>query len=517
MTCVFAAFLLVGTSLFPAEINAAAVATGDPRQHRSRREPTTESTPTTTPAITTLYLSIDNNCLLCPGGKSYCGGNNGFCSSGGLTGSGAFKCTATKEKCTPTAAPSHDDGTRCPFGTFVYHSGSHCCRVNRDKGGNPLTYGTDNCESNNHVDCPAGAGRCRTSFTSAPGSGSGGDGGSEEQGEVGTSISSMVDCTKCLNFKRPDGQTCGDSRVCNDDGSCKYYISSRGWCGDSAAHASGTDCTSCQFNNASICISPDEPYETFYKSQCEFDGDNIDVAVWSCDNVCDGRKECGSGADEDKKFCKKWGTSNDHRQFGKNWYKYPTTWIYLLFLSFWAVAIVIAPLLQLVLGIYSHLAMAWARNLAKHAAEQFESVFSRRYPITIKTIAGNVYTIPDWGECADLRKRIAEVAPELGDPSTFVLMRSAPLQTSMYGRAYERFQNDLQKHEADWRSQSSCRKTLIKAEDAPSRLCRILYFETPAKVELDCAALGDLTTAMKEGVELTPEPEHDEAGRNPLP
>ena len=56
-------------------------------------------------------------------------------------------------------------------------------------------------------------------------------------------------CTKCLNYKRPDGQTCGDSSVCNDDGSCKYYISVHSWCGGTAGHASsGTDCTDCKFN-----------------------------------------------------------------------------------------------------------------------------------------------------------------------------------------------------------------------------------------------------------------------------
>ena len=28
----------------------------------------------------------------------------------------------------------------CPVGTYVYHHGSHCCTVNRDKAGNELTF-----------------------------------------------------------------------------------------------------------------------------------------------------------------------------------------------------------------------------------------------------------------------------------------------------------------------------------------------------------------------------------------
>lgn len=51
----------------------------------------------------------------------------------------------------------HVSKDSCPAGTFVYHNGSHCCRVNRDKSGNPLTYTSDGCEDNNHIGCPAGA------------------------------------------------------------------------------------------------------------------------------------------------------------------------------------------------------------------------------------------------------------------------------------------------------------------------------------------------------------------------
>lgn len=46
---------------------------------------------------------------------------------------------------------------QCPAGTFVYHSGSHCCRVNRDADGNPLRYDGPKCENNNHLPCPGGA------------------------------------------------------------------------------------------------------------------------------------------------------------------------------------------------------------------------------------------------------------------------------------------------------------------------------------------------------------------------
>ena len=46
---------------------------------------------------------------------------------------------------------------RCPAGTFVYHSGSHCCRVNRDADGQALVYTGSKCENNSFVDCPGGA------------------------------------------------------------------------------------------------------------------------------------------------------------------------------------------------------------------------------------------------------------------------------------------------------------------------------------------------------------------------
>lgn len=47
--------------------------------------------------------------------------------------------------------------TVCPAGTFIYHRGSHCCKVNRDKEGRPLTYTSPDCFGNEYVPCPVGA------------------------------------------------------------------------------------------------------------------------------------------------------------------------------------------------------------------------------------------------------------------------------------------------------------------------------------------------------------------------
>jgi hypothetical protein len=58
----------------------------------------------------------------------------------------------------------------CPYGTFVFHSGSHCCRVNLDKNGEAQTYSSTGCKGNNFFDCPHGGpqdGNCIDTYSSS--------------------------------------------------------------------------------------------------------------------------------------------------------------------------------------------------------------------------------------------------------------------------------------------------------------------------------------------------------------
>ena len=44
----------------------------------------------------------------------------------------------------------------CPEGTFVYHYGSHCCRVSVDKNDEPISFESLSCKENNYMVCPNG-------------------------------------------------------------------------------------------------------------------------------------------------------------------------------------------------------------------------------------------------------------------------------------------------------------------------------------------------------------------------
>merc|ERR1711865_876888 len=46
----------------------------------------------------------------------------------------------------------------CPDGTLIYHQGSHCCNRAVDHNGNAITYSSENCQDNDFIACPAGAG-----------------------------------------------------------------------------------------------------------------------------------------------------------------------------------------------------------------------------------------------------------------------------------------------------------------------------------------------------------------------
>ena len=44
------------------------------------------------------------------------------------------------------------------------------------------------------------------------------------------------------------------------------------------------------------------------------------------------------------------------------------------------------------------------------------------YPIIIRTLAGDTYTLEDWGHCKDFKLAVHDLASEVGDPSSFVLL-----------------------------------------------------------------------------------------------
>ena len=52
----------------------------------------------------------------------------------------------------------HFEGTECPPShPFVYHGGSHCCKVGQDRNGNALTYFSNSCLGESFIGCPTGA------------------------------------------------------------------------------------------------------------------------------------------------------------------------------------------------------------------------------------------------------------------------------------------------------------------------------------------------------------------------
>merc|ERR1740138_1427472 len=44
----------------------------------------------------------------------------------------------------------------CPYATWVYNNGAHCCRTGMDSDGNEITYASTSCWGNHYIDCPGG-------------------------------------------------------------------------------------------------------------------------------------------------------------------------------------------------------------------------------------------------------------------------------------------------------------------------------------------------------------------------
>ena len=74
----------------------------------------------------------------------------------------------------------------------------------------------------------------------------------------------------------------------------------------------------------------------------------------------------------------------------------------------------------------NHTARTW--NVGDNAQfnqlqRKFESEFGAAHPIVVKTLAGEAYTLEDWGLCKDLKAAVCELAPaSLGDATTFELL-----------------------------------------------------------------------------------------------
>lgn len=72
----------------------------------------------------------------------------------------------------------------------------------------------------------------------------------------------------------------------------------------------------------------------------------------------------------------------------------------------------------------AHTAQLW--NVSKKIsalAHAYEQAYSAAHPLTIKTLAGDTYTLEAWGSCKDLKVALCKVAGEpLGKPSRFELL-----------------------------------------------------------------------------------------------
>lgn len=51
-----------------------------------------------------------------------------------------------------------------------------------------------------------------------------------------------------------------------------------------------------------------------------------------------------------------------------------------------------------------------------------ERAFGQAHPIVVKTLAGDSYTLNDWGHCKDLKAALHTIAPDLGDPESFLFL-----------------------------------------------------------------------------------------------
>ena len=81
------------------------------------------------------------------------------------------------------------------------------------------------------------------------------------------------------------------------------------------------------------------------------------------------------------------------------------------------------PTLPHLLGTASSDSAAKVHDVSKRISKQvqeFEQAYSAAHPLTIKTLAGETYTLEGWGSCKDLKAALCKaVGAQLGKPSSF--------------------------------------------------------------------------------------------------
>ena len=69
---------------------------------------------------------------------------------------------------------------------------------------------------------------------------------------------------------------------------------------------------------------------------------------------------------------------------------------------------------------------AKVHDISKKISKQrhaFEQAYSAAHPLTVKTLAGETYTLEGWGSCKDLKAALCKaVGKQLGKPSSFELL-----------------------------------------------------------------------------------------------
>ena len=64
-------------------------------------------------------------------------------------------------------------------------------------------------------------------------------------------------------------------------------------------------------------------------------------------------------------------------------------------------------------------------NRISKQVREFEQAYSAAHPLTIKTLAGETYTLEGWASCKDLKAALCKVVgKQLGKPSSFELLAS---------------------------------------------------------------------------------------------
>lgn len=73
------------------------------------------------------------------------------------------------------------------------------------------------------------------------------------------------------------------------------------------------------------------------------------------------------------------------------------------------------------------------RRQVLRARARAERAYGVAHPLTVTTLAGDKYAVPDWGTRKDLHRTLATLYPELGDPARFTLIGVRVPDVTGYG------------------------------------------------------------------------------------